>query len=323
MIFKPYNEELQENGYIIFRKEIPQERVEYGKEQINDKVNYYRLKEFIDNDLMKKVNIKLNTNLDYLKYRVSNNNNSTDAGSFHRDIHSYAGVPEIYTCLTYLDVSIMEIIVGSHKKISIPFFQIIKYLRKRKKIKMNPGDILVFNAALIHRGLFYKSNNKNRRIIQLFDCVENKDYYTESIMHIPCRDQCSNKFSNFNLKINKKKTLSELVNKYGLLTTFSGYGLKCNGLKHLTTDKKVKYLSTEGEMNRYYGEENNDMFLDTNIYIMNGYREKNIERTKRKKFIFYEYELIPILILILIVFMILSIFFLSYKLKQNNKKIYI
>jgi len=66
-------------------------------------------------------------NLDYLKYRVSNNNKSSDAGSFHRDLHSYAGVPEIYTCLTYLDESIMEIIVGSHKKVSIPIFETIKY----------------------------------------------------------------------------------------------------------------------------------------------------------------------------------------------------
>mgnify|MGYP006139919109 FL=1 len=48
---------------------------------------------------MKRANKKLNMNLDYFKYRVSNNNNSSDAGSFHRDIHSYAGVPEIYTCL--------------------------------------------------------------------------------------------------------------------------------------------------------------------------------------------------------------------------------
>ena len=93
-----YNGRTKEKGYIIFRREIPQERVEYGRQQINNKVNYYRLKGFIDNDLMKRANIRLNTNLDYLKYRVSNNNNSSDAGGFHRDIHSYAGVPEIYTC---------------------------------------------------------------------------------------------------------------------------------------------------------------------------------------------------------------------------------
>ena len=51
-------EELKERGYVIFRKEIPQEMVEYGKQQINDKVNYYRLKEFIDIDLMKRANKK-------------------------------------------------------------------------------------------------------------------------------------------------------------------------------------------------------------------------------------------------------------------------
>lgn len=312
-------EELKEKGYIIFRREIPQERVEYGRQQINNKVNYYRLKGFIDNDLMKRANIRLNTNLDYLKYRVSNNNNSSDAGGFHRDIHSYAGVPEIYTCLTYLDEAMMEIIVGSHKKLSIPFLETIKYLKKRKKIKMNPGDILVFNAALIHRGLFYKSNNKNRRIIQLFDCVEDKEHYSEAIMHVPCRDQCSNKFANFNIKINKKKGLSEFANTYGLLTTFCGYGLPYDGLKHLTNDKRVKYLSTESDMNRYEGKEKEDIFLDTNIYIMNGYKEKNIERDKREKFIFYEHTLTPILAIMLIVFIVSSILFVGCKLKKNKK----
>ena len=152
-------EELKERGYIIFNKEIPQERVEYGRQQINDKVNYYRLKGFIDNDLMKRANLRLNSNLDYLKYRVSNNNNSSDAGIFHRDIHSYAGVPEIYTCLTYLDESIMEIIVGSHKKISIPLMEAITYLKKRKKIKMKPDDIIV--ASYVGRPQTQDEYNRN------------------------------------------------------------------------------------------------------------------------------------------------------------------
>lgn len=309
-------EELKERGYVIFRKEIPQERVEYGKQQINDKVNYYRLKEFIDNDLMKRANKKSNMNLDYLKYRVSNNNNSSDAGSFHRDVHSYAGVPEIYTCLTYLDESMMEIIVGSHKKVSIPIFETIKYLKKRKKIKMNPGDILLFNSALIHRGLFYKSNNKNRRIIQLFDCVEDKEYYSESIMHVPCRDQCNNDFANFNIKLHKMNSLSELLNTHGLLTTFTGYGVRYNGLKYLTDDKKIKYLSTEANMKRYEGKEKEDMFLDTNIYIMNGYKEKNMDIDKRSNFFFYEYNLTIILITLLIV-IVSSILFVVCKIKKK------
>jgi len=312
-------DELKENGYIVFRNEIQQERVEYGKQQVNDKVNYFRLKEFLDNDMMKKVNQKLNMNLDYLKYRVSNNNNSTDAGSFHRDIHSYNGVPEIYTCLTYLDESMMEIIVGSHNKISIPFNDTIKYLKKRKKIKMNPGDILIFNAALIHRGLFYKSNSKDRRIIQLFDCVEDKEKYSEEIMHVPCRNQCNNEFANLNIKLNKIKGISEMANLYGILTSFCGYGLPYNGLKHLTNDKRIKYLSTESNMKRYEGKEKEDVFLDTNIYIMNGYKEKNIDRDKRNDFFYYEYNVTPILAIILIVFLISSIIYVGCRLKKNNK----
>lgn len=45
-------DELKENGYILFRNEIQQERVEYGKQQVNNKVNYFRLKKFLDNVMM-------------------------------------------------------------------------------------------------------------------------------------------------------------------------------------------------------------------------------------------------------------------------------
>ena len=102
-----------------------------------------------------------------------------------------------------------------------------------------------------------------------------------------------------------------------MLTTFYGYGVRYNGLKYLTDDKKIKYLSTEANMKRYEGKEKEDMFLDTNIYIMNGYKEKNMDIDKRRIFFFYEYNLTIILITLLIVFIVSSILFVGCKLKKK------
>jgi hypothetical protein len=52
---------------------------------------------------------------------------------------------------------------------------------------------------------------------------------------------------------------------------------------------------------------------------MNGYKEKNIERDKRDKFIFYEHTLTPILTIILIVFLVSSLVYVGCKLKKNKK----
>ena len=63
--------------------------------------------------MISKVNLLTNMDLDYIKYRVSNSNNSSDAGAFHRDIHTYDKTQPIYTCLAYLDESMLEIIPKS------------------------------------------------------------------------------------------------------------------------------------------------------------------------------------------------------------------
>ena len=82
---------------------------------------------------------------------------------------------------------------------------------------MNPGDLLLFNASLLHRGIFYKTKSKNRRLIQLFDCVSLRDMkkYEESILHIPCRNECSSLISNSLIKINKNKFSSDVANRIG------------------------------------------------------------------------------------------------------------
>ena len=201
-------DQLNKKGYLILRNVIPKDRINFARQNITDKVNYKRIKPFLDNDMIGTINKELNMNLVCTKYRISNNNNSSDAGNF-RDLQSYVPneLPKVFTCLTYLDNSIMELLENSHTNIKIPYTDIYSFTKTNKKENMlNPGDILIFYATTIHRGIFYKNKTNNRRLIQLFDCVEKRDFkkYQQSILHIPCKPNCYSAYAKFLIDINKK-----------------------------------------------------------------------------------------------------------------------
>ena len=70
-----------------------------------------------------------------------------------------------------------------------------------------------------------------------------------------------------------------------MLTTFYGYGVRYNGLKYLTDDKKIKYLSTEANMKRYEGKEKEDyVFGHEHIYNEWVQRKKYGYRQKKNFF---------------------------------------
>ena len=61
-------------------------RAEIRKILPDPKYNSVDLAKFINNVMLMKANKLLNIECHYTKYRVSNNTNSSDAGTFHRDI---------------------------------------------------------------------------------------------------------------------------------------------------------------------------------------------------------------------------------------------
>lgn len=302
-------EQLKNNGYLVLRNIIPKNRNKYAKSQINSKVNYFRLKKFIDEDMINNINTKLDLNLDYTKYRVSNNNNSTDAASFHRDLQSYElKSPKVYTCLTYLEEAYMEVIPQSHKNISVPLYKINGLMNKKIKIKMNPGDILIFYATLVHRGLFYISNNKNRRIIQLFDCIDKENIIKTNtkILHIPCRNNCSSLVNKLNILLNKSYIISELINFVSSIIVLRGYGYPYNSLKFITTDNSIKYLSTDSNKKRIRNT-HKDKFLESNVYIMNINKYKDIKENDRNIYLFFSFTITTIICIIVMILLIILI----------------
>ena len=243
-----------------------------------------------------------------MKFRISNNNNSTDAGMFHRDIHNYSETETtlIFSILSYLDGGYMELVPSSnnHKSMSIP--QAISFYQKRKQLFLNPGDVLIFDATIIHRGIFYKKQD-NRRLIQLFDCVftEDFDYYMKTIVHVPCRDQCNGKMADNIMALNKNKILSHIISPIVYLNTAIGYSILGNTP---FVEKKLHYISTETNQSRIYKIENK--FVKNNRYVINVEGVNDINKRDRITFMFLSFTLNYIIMLIIFTIAILVILLL-------------
>ena len=298
---------IKDRGYYVFRNMIPKENLEIAKKYFYDhKVNYNKLLDlFIKPHMLKKVGAELNKNLISIKYRASNNNNSSDAGSFHRDLHIKSNDKRVsnFTVLTYIDGGVMQLIPRSNRNQAIDILDIGDYYNSLVELKMNPGDILMFEMATIHRGVFYKKQS-SRRLIQLFDTVfeEDLNYFLKTTLHISCGSDCSKKASSFFISMNKNKKYSDFLNSLGYFNAALGYSKLPS--KYFSSEPDIKYLSTESNQPRL--EVVNNTFQVDNHYIMN-FETKDITTKDRKMFLFLSFVLNQILVIILAIVIIVII----------------
>jgi len=201
--------ELLKNGYLIIPNTLNKYNFDLCYNAIqNNTVNYTVVKSIIDNNIINKLEVKLNWDKPvYIKYRVSNNNNSIDASLFHRDIiplNHYDTNDMIFTCLLYLDEGYMELIPNSHKN------NRNQNLNAKKILKLNKNDILIFYSSTIHRGIFYNTST-NRKLIQIFELFPNKETYhklNNKIYHIINYKEKSNKvIQSFVINLSKIKVI--------------------------------------------------------------------------------------------------------------------
>ena len=174
------NNILKKEGYIHFKNVLNKNTVEFFNNNVgrND-VNYKSMDEVI-----KEVKKILYDNLDWesimTKYRVSNTHNKSDASYLHNDIRNVVlqqniSIPS-YTVLMYGDKSQLQLIPKSHLNVHNSFIFSTYDLINLKTIDVNPGDIIIFNSAIIHRGLFTKNTN-NRRLLQIFEVFPTKELF--------------------------------------------------------------------------------------------------------------------------------------------------
>lgn len=201
---------MDDDGYIIFRGAISMPPYNLISD---NQVDYTEMTKFIKDEMLMYVNEKFNWKCDYIKYRVSDNNNSADASVFHRDIiMQHSNLIPVFTCLTYMDETTMEIIPGSHKAFKL----------KKRKITMYPGDLMVFYSTLMHRGIFTE-NLPHRRLIQVFEVCrtpQELDYFLKHSVHVPADEM----YSDFMIWVSKTPILNFIPNTLSYLNSSFGYG---------------------------------------------------------------------------------------------------
>jgi hypothetical protein len=160
----------RKNEYVIHRDVLTKKEIQeilscFEKNDINTHCFEYKRKQLY---LLKKIKKRLNKNyFNVGMARYSHGNQNFDAQQFHRDIKPlpfyswFKKYPNVYTIVCAFDD--------------------LYHQQGKDKIKLCPGDILVFNAFNLHKGLNMDFNQGNRRILQyfhvFFDQKEQSNFY--------------------------------------------------------------------------------------------------------------------------------------------------
>jgi hypothetical protein len=256
---------LNNPGFVIFKSVLTPEQINKGRSNINDQsVTYKGMTDFIETDMFGAVNEKmasLEWDMQYAKYRASNNNNSVDASMFHRDVVCLDEWSPSMTCLTYLDPTVMELIPNSHRSKN-KMFDMFDAVR----LNVEPGDILLFYSTLLHRGIFTQKL-PNRRLIQVFDCFATKELaeqHLANFTHIPG----TNNLSGLMIWGSKQTIIAPVINLFGYYTFI-------NCPEYVDVQEFVKrcmggrsIFSSEGRCLRLTPDEDNSP-QPSNKYILN------------------------------------------------------
>jgi len=292
---------LEEDGFLIFRNVLD---TSSGDQFIDGKkVNYAVATDYIDNYMLKKVNDIMNWDIVYTKYRISNNNNSIDASTFHRDIIPSKGkeVLPAFTCLTYFDKTSMEVIPGSHKQISLSHLDAIKCYKNKVKLTMNPGDVLLFYSTLLHRGIFTE-NLPNRRLIQIFEVfpdIQLWNNYSDKIHHL----LGDNAYNEHMISISKNKVLNSIMNYYAYLNASTGYNT-LDDYDYISSESRCERINIDGT------------FQDSNRYILRR-PNKTIESCERSTIMYQMFYKKTILYLTVTFAILALMYYTSMKLAKK------
>ena len=310
--------ELGQKGYFILRNILNVSEIEQGKSCIKDNtVLYTSMIDFVQNIMIAKVNKVMGWSCEYVKFRVSDNNNSSDASAFHRDIicqNPHKEIYPVYTLLSYLDRTVMEIIPTSQACPVGSYSDSVKTYQLKEQITMNPGDLMLFGSTILHRGIF-TDRLPHRRLIQVFEIFPNKnqyDMYAHKFLHIPSPRP---KLSNLSIFMSKFKPSAIILNIYGYLNALTGYGHHMKPLEKYNLSD-FTYLASEGLQGRISVEPNK--WQTINKYVLNK-SVSDFPETHRKRLNFIQYTrqhilysaIIISLIIVLVMFILVLMNFYS------------
>jgi hypothetical protein len=268
---------LDKDGYVILKDVLNDQDVDKALHCADEtgKINYGKMKQqFIDGCFFRAIKQAEPrfSNPIYAKFRYSNNNNSTDASTFHGDIYNHSDEPilPIYTCLCYFDDAEMELIPGSHLKNEV---STLDSFNKKIVNKLNRGDVLVFHSNIHHRGINF-SKTENRRLLQVFDVFPDKKTYDSHFDKLIVVKTDGSAGETIKM-LSKNETAINIVNFFHYLLVHNDMQYKIALSDLSPAEKKGKYISYEpGKRKSLHeltdAEENNvNIVCDKNLKTVN------------------------------------------------------
>jgi hypothetical protein len=243
-------DELHKRGFVHLKSALSPDEIAQGISTIQgQELNYTAMEKFVTGPFLGKIDRKFGWSTVYTKYRVSDNNNSVDASAFHRDIFPIngagaGGAPPVYTVLTYFDKTVMEVIPGSHNETEMSYWHALQRFSDAERLTIEPGDMLIFHATLLHRGIFTEKQ-AHRRVLQVFDCFPSNDVfqqYNEKICHIPGTETLQGPM----LAIARNPFFVFFSNGAGFLNAATGHGSHFADMRGACSVDAYNYLSSEG-----------------------------------------------------------------------------
>lgn len=304
-------------GYILLSNVLTEEELEYGLSSIKDnRVNYSIVKHFIDDVFLPKIKEESDVITDpiYVKFRLSNNNNSTDASTFHGDVYNNTNseLLPIYTCLCYFDDAQLEIIPGSHKynNSGLSF----ESYNNKKIITVKRGDILIFHSNIHHRGINY-NKTENRRLLQVFEVFPDKETYNEHVSKLVTvitseTYLMKNFIGPLLYEISKSSDAIDYITMFHYVLMYNDLHYKIALIDISPYDKMDKYVSYEPGRRIHFEDIENDEDLNVNIICEGGANTMSCSN-----YYLYFYIIYWILSLILL-YVIAKIWYGGYKVKK-------
>ena len=288
-------DELNKNGYIVFKNSVQMNDIPNDISNINEKINYTNIKNFIDNKFVPIIKRKLPyfSNPKYTKFRYSNNNNSIDASLFHQDIYNNSDlkIMPIFTALIYFDKAELELIPGSHIQNNL---NLIDLYKNKTVLHLEPNDIVIFYSNMYHKGVNF-SKGKNRRLLQVFDVFPDNKTYDELFNHFKIVNTSNGKITKTNALyyISQNKTAINLFNYIVLFFVYLNIQYKFMMMDLPPSQKENSFVSYQPSGSIYYKQ---DLVDDININVITN---KNVNIVNYSRYYFFVFLFILLLFSIL------------------------
>jgi len=225
--FEDINTRMHEDGFILVRQCIKRDTLQkftnnVGKTEVN-----YRGMVPVVHDMKTCLKEIFGWEPVMTKYRVSNQENKIDASFLHNDLKnvSRTNVPiPCHTVLLYGDRGRMQLIPKSHHMTHESIIHAVRDLNNIITIDIEPGDLLVFNASLMHRGVFFNTED-NRRLMQIFEVYPNEETFDKFAPMVDTSYVNKSPVLRILQEVNKKTSTQPIINELTNILMYFNYRL--------------------------------------------------------------------------------------------------